>query len=137
MKKKRIIKISAIAFVCVLLVSAISIYAIPKLRITLYVHLYHNSMEEALNAENQAPIGNINVNTWEGTHSMTEYIVMSFGDTYYGYYYSPDDVPLAFQNTNVKLTQDGHDYWVWQADGDNHGATSKILDHWYYFEASF
>lgn len=137
MKKKHIVKITTIALACLILISAVGIYAIPKLRITLYVHLYHNSMEKALNAENQAPIGNINVNTWEGTHSMTEYIVMSFGDTYYGYYYSPDDVPLAFQNFDTKLTQDGHDYWVWQADGDNHGATSKIIDHWYYFEASF
>ena len=137
MKKKRVIKITTIVLACLLLISAISIYAIPKLRITLYVHIYHNSMEKALNAENQAPIGNINVNTWEGTHSMTEYIVMSFGDTYYGYYYSPDDVPLAFQNFDTELTQDGHDYWVWQADGDNHGATSKIIDNWYYFEASF
>lgn len=137
MKKKRTIKIIAVSFACILLLSVISIYTIPKFRITLYVHLYHDSMERSLNAEIQAPIGNVNVNTWEGAHPMTEFMVMSYGDTYYGYYYSPDDVPLAFQNTDTKLTQDGHDYWVWQAEGDNHGATSKIMDHWYYFEASF
>ena len=50
---------------------------------------------------------------------------------------APDDVPLAFQNTQAELTQCGHDSWKWSAEGDNHGKTMKIMDHWYYFEACF
>lgn len=68
---------------------------------------------------------------------MTEFVIMSWGNTYYGCYYSPDNVPLAFQNTDVELTQNGHNYWEWSAEGDNHGETSKIMDCWYFFKASF
>ena len=77
------------------------------------------------------------VNTWEGEHSMVEFLITTRGDTYYGCYYSPDDVPLAFQNTEAELTQCGHDSWKWSAEGDNQGKTMKIMDHRYYFKASF
>ena len=143
MKKKRIIKTVSLCLVCLLLVSVVCVYAIPKLRVTLFVHTYHDLIEESLPAGNGVPaddavfFGYNAVNSWDKTHPMTEFVIMSYGDTYYGCYYSPDDVPLAFQNFDTELTQDGHDYWVWQAGGDNHGATSKIIDHWYYFEASF
>ncbi len=143
MKRKRMLKIGAMAFGCLLLAAVISIYSIPKLRTTLFVHSYHELIEESLSAGNGVPaddavlLGYKSVNSWDSTHPMTEFVIMSYGDTYYGCYYSPDDIPLAFQNFDTELTQDGHDYWVWQADGDNHGATSKIIDHWYYFEASF
>ena len=52
-------------------------------------------------------------------------------------YYSPDDVPLSFQNCNIALIGDGKGGWTWSAEGDNHGRTKKIFDKWYYFEASF
>jgi len=87
-------------------------------------------------ADNAVLFGYECVNTWEGEHTMVEFLITARGDTYYGCYYSPDDVPLAFQNTDAKLTQCGHDSWKWSADGDNAGKTIKIMDHWYYFEAS-
>lgn len=76
------------------------------------------------------------VNLWPGEHDMAEYIVTVLGDTYYGFYYSPDDVPLAFQNTQVLLApfEEG---WIWTAEGDNHGTTRRITEKWFYFEASF
>ena len=143
MKKKKIIIMVAVTLVCILLVSAISIYTVPKLRVSLFVHFYHDLIEDSLAAGHGVPaddamlLGYDTVNTWDGDHTMTEFVIMSWGNTYYGCYYSPDDVPLAFQNTDVELTQDGHDYWVWKADGDNHGSTSKIMEHWYFFKASF
>ena len=111
----------------------------PELRVRRFVAAHGEEIEENMVAGHgiSARIGIKYFNTWEGEHDMTEFILFTMGDTYYGCYYSPDDVPLAFQNTDVELSRDGHDYWVWQADGDNHGATSKIIDHWYYFEASF
>lgn len=76
------------------------------------------------------------VNSWEGTHLMTEFVIMSYGDTVYGCYYSPDDEPLAFQNDDVQLSQDGHSYWEWKINDNKYGATSKIMDQWYFFEIS-
>ena len=143
MKKKQVIKITTIALTCLLLISVISIYAIPRLRVNMFVHTYHELIEKSLSAGNGVPaddavfFGYDVVNYWDKTHPMTEFVIVSYGDTYYGCYYSPDDVPLAFQNFAVELTQGEDDYWEWKADGDNHGATSKIIDHWYYFEATF
>ena len=140
---KKGIKIGFIVLVCVLLLSALSIYAIPQLRVTLFVNTYHELIEEGLKAGNGVPaddavvLGYQTVNSWDNTHPMTEFIILSWGDTYYGCYYSPDDVPLAFQNTDVELTQNGHNYWEWSAEGDNRGETSKIMDCWYFFKASF
>ena len=140
---KKAIKIGITVLVCVLLLSALSIYTVPQLRVSHFVNTYHTLIEDGLKAGNGVPaddaviLGYKAVNSWEGTHPMTEFVIMAWGNTYYGCYYSPDDVPLAFQNTDVELTQDGHDYWEWKADGDNHGSTSKILEHWYFFKASF
>jgi len=78
------------------------------------------------------------VNAWPGEHEMVEYILTSNGNTYHGFYYSPDDIPLAFQNTDTMLYQEeGSNLWIWSAEGDNHGTTYKIDDGWYYFSASF
>ena len=94
-------------------------------------------MNAGVPADDAVLFGYKYVNTWEGEHSMVEFLITTRGDTYYGCYYSPDDVPLAFQNTAAELTLCGHDSWKWSADGDNAGKTMKIMDHWYYFEASF
>ena len=32
---------------------------------------------------------------------------------HYGFYYSPDDVPTAYQNTNNKLSAVSDDEWEW------------------------
>ncbi len=139
MKKRKWILLILVAIVIVAVVLVNS----PIFRGNLFVKLYHEDVEEGLRMHAGVPgddvvfLGYRSVNSWEGEHPMTEFIIMARGDTYYGVYYSPDDVPLAFQNVDVALTQDGHDYWVWKAEGDNHGATSKIQDCWYYFEASF
>lgn len=140
-KKKRIIVI------LILVIVAIGILNNPKMRTNLFVHLYHEQIEEGLRVNAGVPaddaviFGYECVNTWEGEHSMTEFLISASGfgseSTYYGCYYSPDDVPLAFQNVDVTLTQCGHDSWKWSADGDNNGKTQKIIDHWYYFEAEF
>ena len=55
---------------------------------------------------------------------------------YHGFYYSPDDVPLAFQNTAVPLEETA-DGWTWRAEGDNRGFTRRLAPGWYYFEAYF
>lgn len=126
--------------VAILLATCAALYfANPELRVRRFVAAYGEEIEASMAAGHgiSALINAKSFNTWEGEHRMTEFILFTWGDTYYGCYYSPDDVPLAFQNTDVELSQDGHNYWEWQAEGDNHGATEKIRERWYYFEASF
>lgn len=120
--------------------------SIPKVRTTLFVKLYHDDIEQSLiqgmgvPADDAVLFGYKYVNTWEKEHSMTEFLISASGfgseTTYYGCYYSYDDVPLAFQNLDTLLVQDGNS-WTWAGEGDNCGITTKIMDHWYYFEASF
>lgn len=140
--KKRL-KLGVIVVICLLALTVISIYSVPQLRVTLFVNLYHELIEEGISAGNGVPsdeailLGYRSVNSWDNHHPMTEFIVMSIGDTYYGCYYSPDDVPLAFQNTDAELATRGQNRWEWSADGDNHGETFKIMKCWYFFKASF
>jgi len=56
---------------------------------------------------------------------------------YYGFYYSPDDVPTAYQNTNNKLSAVSDDEWEWSDSTDNGGRTIKIMKNWFYYEAWF
>ena len=120
---------------------------IPKVRTTLFVKLYHEDIEESLSlgmgvpADDAVLFGYKYVNTWEGEHTMTEFLISASGlvpqSTYYGCYYSPDDVPMAFQNpAGIELTET-ESGWTWKGEGDNEGYTEKIMDKWYYFEASF
>ena len=71
----------------------------------------------------------------DGEHPMDEFIVVTIGSTYYGCYYSPDDVPLAFQNSGLELVDDVRGGWSWRAEGDNYGYTEQLAPCWYYFEA--
>ena len=75
------------------------------------------------------------VNHWPGQHPMVEYILLT-GSGYYGFYYSPDDVPLAFQNVPVPLEETSTG-WQCQAEGDDHGFTYRLSPGWYYFEVHF
>ena len=76
-------------------------------------------------------------NSWDAAHPMDEFILSPhLGVQYSGCYYSPDDVPLGFQNA-VSVTSDGESRWSWEGDGDNHGFTVKLRDQWYFFAAWF
>lgn len=133
----------AIVLICILLILLIAVYCVPQIRIKLFVNLYHNLIEDAIAAGNGVPaddavlLGYRAVNTWDGRHPMIEFDIMALGSTYYGCYFSPDDVPLAFQNVRVKLVLDGQNKWSWKDDTNNHGYTSKIMDRWYFYSASF
>ena len=130
----------------VILIVSILTVSNPQIRTNIFVRLYHEQIEKGLRMSAGVPADDVvlfgyqSVNTWRGEHTMIEFLISGFGSgsasSYYGCYYSPDDVPLAFQNMDVNLTQCGHDSWKWSGEGDNHGKTIKIMDHWYYFEAS-
>lgn len=83
----------------------------------------------------------LTVNIWSGEHEIVEYLVTGrgFGSScaYYGFFCSPDGVPVSFQNGGEALTQRGQYTWTWQGEGDNHGRVELLRPGWYYFEASF
>ena len=107
-------------------------------RVKRFVSEHHTALEQAYQTEVvPAGIGYETFNIWDGEHPMMEFILFTHWGTYCGCYYSPDDVPLPFQNVEVGLTQTGETEWTWREKGDNHGTTRKIMDKWYYFEASF
>ena len=76
---------------------------------------------------------------FDGEYPMVEFMVERDGmippAQYFGFYYSPGDVPLAFQNIDVPLTEYKENEWEWSEEGDNRGITKKITECWYYFEA--
>ena len=57
--------------------------------------------------------------------------------TYYGFYYSVNDIPAVYQHSNYKLNKVSKNKWEWIGEGDNHGTTIKIRDNWYYFDVSY
>jgi len=78
---------------------------------------------------------------FSGNHDIVQFYYCGVGivpaSTYYGFYYSPDDVPAAYQNTNSILTAVSDNEWEWSDGTDNGGRTIKILKDWYYYEAWF
>jgi hypothetical protein len=56
---------------------------------------------------------------------------------YYGFYYSPDDVPTAYQNGNFALSAVSDEEWEWSDGTDNGGRTIRIMKNWFYYEAWF
>ena len=125
----------------VLLAAAVLLFLLPRIRVRAFTTLHSGRIENALAYGNGIPggLGIKAVNTWEGEHTMTEIILgYGFGDCqYYGCYYSPDDVPLAFQNVETELAAVGKTAWTWADEQGNHGMTSRLKDGWCYFEASF
>lgn len=66
-------------------------------------------------------------------YTMNAYGLPSAG-AYYGFYYSPDDEPAAYQNIDCRLKEDGENRWSWSKDGAS-GVTYKICDKFYYYKA--
>lgn len=69
---------------------------------------------------------------------IVQYMVKAHGlpsaGAYYGFYYSPDDEPAAYQNIDYRLMEDGDNRWNWNKDGAS-GVTYKICDKFYYYKA--
>ena len=104
-----------------------------------FVEKNSTNLEELIDNEKPIPtkLTGIYYNEWSREHLMYEIILYTYGNNYYGCYYSPDNVPLAFQNTDMELEQIDKNTWIWKSVGDNHGETIKIKDKWFYFMASF
>ena len=82
------------------------IYAMVKERQIIYEQAAHQLLDdgEVLEVEDIESIY-----AFDGEHKMVEFMIDADWvippAQYYGFYYSPDDVPLAFQNINVVLNE--------------------------------
>lgn len=112
----------------------------PEIKARQFVNKHGPDFSALVESGNVIPeeIDGVRVDTWSGEHKMYEFLLgVGIGDKqYWGVYYSPEDIPLAYQNTAVPLLE-SEEGWEWQAQGDNHGSTRKLENKWYYFEASF
>ena len=85
-------------------------------------------------------VGRGTANYWDGEHPIVEYIVVSRGivpaSSYCGVFYSPDGVPVSFQNSGETLSPVSDTEWTWQGEGDNHGTVRALGENWFYFEAA-
>lgn len=125
----------AAAVLVVLAVCGAAYMARPRLQAERFVTQHGAELEEQIQTGG-ALLKDMDVTLWDGEHPMAEVILFAWGGTYYGCYYSPDGVPLPFQNTGLPLHEEKGG-WSWTAQGDNHGFTAHLEGNWYYFEASF
>ena len=81
------------------------------------------------------------VHVRRGEHVVVDFFVTGYGIApsggYYGFYYSPEDLPLMALDGMAKLKEYEPGAWTWQGNGDNDGVIKKITDCWYYYEATF
>lgn len=78
---------------------------------------------------------------FQGEEPIVQFRYSSFGlvssSTYYGFYYSPSDQPVPFQNVDLPLSGTGTDSWEWTDGTDNGGVIVRIIPNWFYYEAWF
>ena len=135
------VKISAACCALALLLYTVLSHLTPEKRVARYVASHQSELQSSMDAyfHRGLPLSHDSaipaVNHWPGQHPMVEYILFT-GSGYYGFYYSPDDVPLAFQNAPISL-EETPTGWQWRGEGDDHGSTRRLSPHWYYFEAHF
>ena len=124
-----------------ILVSAfMMIWNQPEKRVTRFIDKNSALLEEKIQHDEPLPAAETGKywNVWTAEHEMVEFILFTWGNTYYGCYYSEDDVPLPFQNgEGIRLNKTADNSWQWHSQGDNKGITRRIKEKWYYFEASF
>ena len=138
MKKKGWILVLAFAAGAILFLNT------PERRTKGYFRIHQEELTQAVSrwqrGEELSFDPRLTVNIWSGEHDIVEYIVVSRGivtsSSYYGFFYSPDGVPVSFQNSGEELERLGQYEWCWQGEGDNRGYIELILPNWYYFEAS-
>ncbi|MBR4077223.1 MAG: hypothetical protein IKK17_01320, partial [Oscillospiraceae bacterium] len=88
-------------------------------------------------AKQELPAGIIQIDRFCGEHDMVQFACRSsLTNQYRGYYYSPDDVPLPFQNADIPLLETA-DGWTWEDETRNCGTTERIAECWFRYTANF
>lgn len=88
-------------------------------------------------AKSDLPAGIIQIDRFLGEHNMVQFAQRSsLTHQYRGYYYSPDDVPLPFQNADIPLVETANG-WTWEDETRNCGTTERITKCWFRYTADF
>lgn len=145
-KKRRFIPI----VIAIVIILATGIINMPANKAKLALNLWHDDFE----ANSISALHNSNVkyklhgvrldgvfkNEASGNEEtgIVQYRVKAHGlpsaGAYYGFYYSPDDEPAAYQNIDCRLKEEGENSWSWSKDGAS-GVTYRICDKFYYYKA--
>lgn len=56
---------------------------------------------------------------------------------YYGFYYSPEDIPVGTGEGQLVKAEEDSACWSWQGYGDNGGEIRRIKPKWYYYKCWF
>ena len=143
MKKKTCILLLVAIFGVVILKSLFN----PYMKIARYVN--HNEGNLRASCEfyldqkyvNKADTEIDVMGIYGGEHKIVQFFYSEKGiapsGVYYGFYYSPDDIPVPYCNGDEELKMVSEDEWIWEEVGDNGGRIRKIRDNWYYYEAWF
>ena len=143
-RKKRVV----ISVLIVLVIIAVScILNVPANKIKIVLNIWGDEFKEnsiqALENESakERMHGVIQDGVFEDSENeIVQYTVKAFGlpsaGAYYGFYYSPNDVPAAFQNVHCILKEEGENHWSWSNDAAS-GITYKISENFYYYKAKF
>lgn len=118
----------------------------PKQKITKMVHsnieAYTQAADKAINGEDISEISFTDVRditVWN--NKQVDFLCNSHGlgsaTSYYGFYYSYDNVPPTFQGEEVTFTEYGDGLKWEESNGDNWCYIEIIFDNWYYFEMHF
>lgn len=136
MKKGELKLKKALSVIFALILIGAGVYFLnPELRVRCFVDKYSDEYEQWDGYPSNIGIDYSNVWTNDKGQKMHEMILFSFGITFYGCYYSYDDVPMPFQCLDYELVSEDEDTWSY--DGKSSGKTSKIKDNWYYFKVKY
>ena len=145
-RRKKVIIIIGLIIGCIIFVKR---YSNPERRIFAMVERnveeYEIAAQLMLNGEIFASGVDVpgvrDVHVRKGEHVVVDFFVTGYGlapsGGYYGFYYSPEDIPVMNMDGMAKLTEYETGAWTWQGVGDNDGVIKKIMDGWYYYEATF
>lgn len=149
MKKTRFCALRGIG-VSVILVAILSAFIFSRndeKKITDFVIANHTELENiALSYisgdETLAKYKGVEVEgVYSGEHQIVQFYHSGAGlvpsTTYYGFYYSKDNVPVAYQNCGYETVPASDNEWMWDDGTDNGGLTKRITDCWFYYEAWF
>lgn len=144
MLKKKGKTIVVLLVVALVVVAAVVWVCTPGERVAFFVQSHKEDLSEIASA---CLNGDISTESYrgarvgglcDGEHPIVQFYTFGWGLVpYMGFYYSPDNTPVAFQNVNVELTLVSDNSWEWTDGTDNRGMTKKIDDCWYYYEAWF
>ena len=143
---------SFFAIIMILFLMMTSSDNLSKQQIFTLVQGNHEYLQECVDAkdyeraETISGIKSVRSSSWPEDGFYVEFFCGGAGivpaSSYYGFYYSPGDIPLAVDATQTKnLRPDGNGFgWQekWErSDGDNSYYTERIMECWYYYESHF